>query len=160
MRSGVARHTQEGVSDVTASTLRAASKRTPRLVLTSMLSVCALLAACSGSERVVAPRKARSTTPTSTSTARTTTTVPPDVCATAPVRATPDPARPRYRLRVDVHPSERTVQGDLAVTFTPDVTTDRLVFRLWPNGPRLSGAGAQLDTGPVTVDARRHAARR
>ena len=56
--------------------------------------------------------------------------------------------------------SERTVQGDLAVTFTPDVTTDRLVFRLWPNGPRLSGAGAQLDTGPVTVDGAAAAAER
>ena len=68
------------------------------------------------------------------------------------MRATPDPNRPRYRLRVDVRPSERTAQGDLAVVFTPDVTTDRLVFRLWPNGPRLSRAGARLDTGAVTVD--------
>jgi len=64
----------------------------------------------------------------------------------------PDPSRPRYRLRVDVRPSEGIAEGDLAVVFTPDVTTDRLVFRLWPNGPRLSRAGARLDTGTVTVD--------
>ena len=29
--------------------------------------------------------------------------------ATQPVRATPDPNRPRYRLRVDVHPNERAL---------------------------------------------------
>jgi aminopeptidase N len=55
-------------------------------------------------------------------------------------------------LRVDVRPNERTAQGDLAVVFTPDVATDRLVFRLWPNGPRLSRVGARLDTEAVTVD--------
>ena len=44
------------------------------------------------------------------------------------------------------------MSGDLAVVFTPDVPTDRLVFRLWPNGPRLSRAGARLDVGAVTVD--------
>jgi aminopeptidase N len=76
------------------------------------------------------------------------------------VRATPDPNRPRYRLRVDVRPTERTVQGDLAVVFTPDVATDRLVFRLWPNGPRLSRAGAQLDIDAVTVDGAAIAAER
>ena len=152
MRSGVARHTHEGVSDVTASTLRATMARVPRLVLTATMSVCVLLAACSGPQRVAAPRRAASTPTSTTSAIAPTTTVTPDVCATEPVRATPDPNRPRYRLRVDVRPDERTVQGDLAVVFTPDVATDRLVFRLWPNGPRLSRAGAQLDTDAVTVD--------
>ena len=118
-----------------------------------MLSVCVLLAACSGGERVADPRKApANATTTSNTIPTTTTTAPPDVCATEPPRATPDPNRPRYRLRVDVRPNERVVQGELAVVFTPDLATDRLVFRLWPNGPRLSRAGARLDTGPVTVD--------
>lgn len=40
----------------------------------------------------------------------------------------------------------------MAVRFTPDLPTDRLVFRLWPNGPREAGVGAHLDTGPVTLD--------
>jgi aminopeptidase N len=78
--------------------------------------------------------------------------VPPDVCATEPERARPDPDRPRYRLHVDARPSERLVRGDLTVVFTPDLDTDRLLFRLWPNGPRLSRAGARLDTEAVTVD--------
>jgi hypothetical protein len=37
------------------------------------------------------------------------------------------------------------------VTFTPDRPTDRLVFRLWPNGPLQAGEGARLDAGPVTT---------
>jgi aminopeptidase N len=68
------------------------------------------------------------------------------------VRAVPDPKRPRYRLTVDVRPNERTVEGDLVVAFVPDIDTDRLVFRLWPNGPRLTREGASLATDAVTVD--------
>lgn len=73
-------------------------------------------------------------------------------CPEVPARAVPDPDRPRYELRVDVRPSEGVVSGDLTVRFTPDAPTDRLVFRLWPNGPKLRGAGAYLDTGPVSLD--------
>jgi hypothetical protein len=51
-------------------------------------------------------------------------------------------------LRLD--PTRGTVTGTLEVAFTPDVATDRLVFRLWPNGPRQAGEGAQLTAGPVT----------
>lgn len=40
----------------------------------------------------------------------------------------------------------------MTVTFTPDLPIDRLVFRLWPNGPVQTGEGAHLDAGPVTVD--------
>lgn len=69
-----------------------------------------------------------------------------------PPRAVPDPRRPRYRLRLDIRPDEAVVNGDLSVDFTPDLAIDRLVFRLWPNGPALQAAGAQLSTGPVTLD--------
>src|SRR5262249_24963210 len=45
------------------------------------------------------------------------------------------------------------VTGDLRVRFTPDIATDRLVFRLWPNTPRFRRAGASLQTGaPVDPD--------
>ena len=44
------------------------------------------------------------------------------------------------------------VTGDLKVHFTPDMNTDRLVFRLWPNGPALASVGAHLDVSGVTVD--------
>ena len=75
-------------------------------------------------------------------------------CPTVPPRAPPREDRPRYTLRVDVRTGERRVEGDLRVRFTPDLDTDRLVFRLWPNGPALADAGARLETGPVTVDGR------
>ncbi|HWC12779.1 MAG TPA: M1 family aminopeptidase, partial [Acidimicrobiales bacterium] len=66
----------------------------------------------------------------------------------------PPEDRPRYTLQVDVRTPERRVDGDLRVRFTPDLDTDRLVFRLWPNGPALADAGAHLEAGPVTVDGR------
>ena len=53
-----------------------------------------------------------------------------------------------------MRPDESAVQGTVTVRFTPDLPTDRLVFRLWPNGPREAGDGAHLDTGPVTVDGK------
>ncbi|MEA2717184.1 MAG: hypothetical protein QOI99_1501 [Actinomycetota bacterium] len=55
-------------------------------------------------------------------------------------------------LDVDVSPAEGKVTGDLKVAFTPDLPTDVLVFRLWPNGPRPAMIGARMETGPVTVD--------
>ena len=69
-----------------------------------------------------------------------------------PARAQPAPDRPRYTLHVDVRPSDDTVTGDETVAFSPDLPTDHLVFRLWPNGPREAPFGADLEPGPVTVD--------
>jgi len=117
------------------------------------VAALALLAACSSGGG--ADRATTTTAPTtSTSTAPTTTTAPPvSVDATGcavPRRARPDPWRPRYRLRLDLRPGERLVTGDQTVTFTPDRPTDRLVFRLWVNGPSFTGGS--IDPGEVTVD--------
>ena len=46
----------------------------------------------------------------------------------------------------------RVVSGDLRVTFAPNRATDRLVFRLWPDGPSQLRAGSRLDVGAVTSD--------
>ena len=73
-------------------------------------------------------------------------------CPTIPPRAQPRSDRPRYVLHADVRPAEGKVEGDLRVAFTPDLPTDEIVFRLWPNGPRSAASGARLDTGPVTVN--------
>jgi len=62
----------------------------------------------------------------------------------------PRPDRPRYVLDVRVGPSLREVSGDLTVRFTPNRPTDRVVFRLWPNGPRERSEGMRLDVGRVT----------
>ena len=47
-------------------------------------------------------------------------------------------------------PAAGDVTGTVHVTFTPDLPTGRLVFRLWPNGPLQASEGAHLDAGPVT----------
>lgn len=75
-------------------------------------------------------------------------------CPAVPARQAPREDRPRYTLRVDVKPAENVVEGDVSVRFTPDLPTDRLVFRLWANSPRTANAGARLDVGGVLVGGR------
>jgi hypothetical protein len=121
-----------------------------------------LAAGCAGGSDPAPVAEASTTTTSSstTTTSTTTTTVVAPVaamaatttCPAVPARAVPDPERPRYRLTVDVRPAENLVRGTVAVRFTPDLATDRLVFRLWPNGPKLQQAGARLDVGAVSVD--------
>jgi hypothetical protein len=48
-----------------------------------------------------------------------------------------------------VHSGLRVVTGALTVTFTAHETTDRLVFRLWANGPRYARSGAHLSVSRV-----------
>lgn len=76
-------------------------------------------------------------------------------CPGIPPRVAPRSDRPRYRLKVDVKPADNVVEGEVAVRFTPDLPTDRLVFRLWPNSPRTARAGARLDVGGVFVGGQR-----
>jgi hypothetical protein len=98
---------------------------------------------------------ATSTTTTSTAPTTTTTVVAaPGTCPPPPPRAQPPDRRPQYTLRVDVRPAENAVVGTVDVRFTPDLDVDRLVFRLWPNGPRLRNAGARLDITAVRVDGK------
>jgi hypothetical protein len=61
----------------------------------------------------------------------------------------PWPQRPRYRMRVAVRPDRDVIDGITRVRFTPDLATDRLVFRLWPNAPVLAARGADLRVGDV-----------
>jgi len=44
------------------------------------------------------------------------------------------------------------VTGRVRVRFTASRPTDRLVFRLWPNGPLQRAVGQRLGVGAVTVD--------
>ena len=46
------------------------------------------------------------------------------------------------------------MQGTLAVAFTPDLPTGRLVFRLWPNGPLQAREGAHLSVSGVRLGGR------
>ncbi|MDX6547652.1 MAG: hypothetical protein QOG33_1202, partial [Gaiellales bacterium] len=77
----------------------------------------------------------------------------PPACPT-PAYHVPDPNRPRYSLDLRLVPASHVVRGRLRVAFTPDLATDRLVFRLWPNGGSLAREGAHLSVGAVTLDGR------
>lgn len=74
------------------------------------------------------------------------------ICPQAPARGQPDPKRPQYKLTVDVRLSENAVVGTTAVRFVPDLPIDKLVFRLWANGPRPAQGGGSITVGDVVVD--------
>lgn len=125
--------------------------------------VLALLAACSGGDDPVLGGASTTTTEAPASTTTTETTAAPLVqpappqpaagdCPPVPARREPDPDRPRYRIDLEVDLVADRVRGTLDVRFTPDLPTERLVLRLWPNGPRARGAGASLAVGEVQVD--------
>jgi hypothetical protein len=125
-----------------------------------------LTAACSRGDDEAATTTSSASTPTTvpptttTAAAPTTTALPVATgspsCPAIPERVPPPADRPSYVLRVDVRPDENLVVGTTDVRFTPDLATDRLVFRLWPNGPRTTAGGAKLDVTGVRVGA--HAA--
>jgi hypothetical protein len=77
----------------------------------------------------------------------------PAVCARRLAYPAPWPARPRYRISVCVA-RNGPVTGALAVAFTPDRRTDRIVFRLWANGPLQAKEGAHLSVSGVRLDGR------
>ena len=126
-------------------------RRAVPLALALALSACTTGDSAPSAGRGVASTATTAAAPTTTSTLAPATT---PACPTIPARATPDPARPKYTLRAEVNPGDGTVAGQLRVLFTPDIDTDRLVFRLWPNGPRSSPAGSKLETGQVTIAGR------
>ena len=129
-----------------------------------VLAVALVLAGCTDDGDGTAEREPRPHRPaTSTAERPTTTTTSLGVrldpgtsttspCPAVPAMAAPDPRRPRYRLDMALDLAAGAVTGDLAVRFRPDLDTDRLVFRLWPNGPDLAAAGTNLEAGPVTLD--------
>ncbi len=126
-----------------------------------VVAVC-LTAACNTEPEAVGPSPVD--TPVSPEPSVAASTVPPvpsslpvatsPSCPDTPPRREPVPERPRYVLHVDVRPGSSTVQGRQEVELTPDRDTDRLVFRLWPNGPRQRAAGAALDVDALTLDGR------
>jgi hypothetical protein len=76
-------------------------------------------------------------------------------CAAPSSLAAPRADRPHYALDVRVEAGYRRVRGQVRVRFTASRPTDRLVFRLWPNGPLQRSGGQRLDVGAVTVDGGR-----
>lgn len=121
----------------------------------SSLLVVALLAAplagCSGGGGD-GPATTEPTSTTEVAQAATTTTTPEQAlaagaCPEPAEAAEPDPDRPRYEATAEVDLAAGTVEGTVEVAFTPDLDVDRVVFRLWPNGPRYAAEGVELEVG-------------
>jgi hypothetical protein len=70
-----------------------------------------------------------------------------------PLDLPPPPAgRPRYVLSLRIQAGLKQVEGSLVLSFAPEVATDRLVFRLWPNSPVQARAGAKLSVTGIRVN--------
>ena len=67
-------------------------------------------------------------------------------------RAEPDPDRPVIAYEFRLADDQKSVTGTETVTFTPDRATDRLVFRLVPNGPGSAAEGNRLTVDDVRGD--------
>ena len=128
----------------------------------ALLALCGL-AACTQGDPVASPSPSASpspTTPAPTTTSVSPTPSPtptPTPTPTGPpcpaAYAAPDPGRPVVRLRFDVPDDKRApVTGRERVTFTPDRAVDRLVFRLWANGPSARSGGGSLRLTSASVD--------
>lgn len=66
----------------------------------------------------------------------------------------PPAGRPSYVLTVSVASDLKAASGTFRVAFEPEVATDRLVFRLWPNGPAYASRGARLAVERVQLQAK------
>src|SRR5688500_11334265 len=115
--------------------------------------------ACSSDDKPNAASSASTSAapePTTTDVATTTATAPTTVspltaiegCPDPGPLAPPDPRRPTYTATATVVIANGTVTGSVTVDFTPDLDTDELVFRLWPNAPVLAASGVHEDVGP------------
>ncbi|MEN3273804.1 MAG: hypothetical protein V7636_2565 [Actinomycetota bacterium] len=130
------------------------------------LVLLAFLAACGGGKgdddatsRTTTTHRATSSTTASTTSSTTTTTTASTVpapaqpataaCPAVPTRRAPDANRPSYVLDLELDLANNAIDGRETVRFMPDLPTDKLVFRLWPNSPTLSRAGARLDVSEV-----------
>jgi len=84
--------------------------------------------------------------------ASTTAPTPGQGAACPAERAEPDPHRPVIGYEFRLADDRKSVTGTETVTFTPDRPTDRLVFRLVPNGPGSAEAGNRLTVDDVHGD--------
>jgi hypothetical protein len=57
-------------------------------------------------------------------------------------------------VTLTVDPDAGVVEGDQALRWTPPSDVDRLVFRLWANGPRAGRAGGRLEIVDASVGER------
>jgi len=101
-------------------------------------------------EPTVPPPPTSTPLPTATPTP-TPTPQPSGPCDVGPL-ALPNPSRPIYLAEMDVDPVARSVTGSMTIQFTPDLPTENLYLRLWPNGPRAAAGGVSMQIANATVD--------
>lgn len=151
--------------------------RLDRLV-TPIVAVLLLVSACSTTAEVSAERESATSTPAAIdpvfdptpavlptsspvpTAVSTMTPVPPPTpiptpqpegpCEAGPL-AQPNPDRPSYRAQLVIDPLTRTVRGSMSVGFTPDLDINELYLRLWPNGPRPTSGGIELQIEHITL---------
>src|SRR6266571_2411564 len=115
---------------------------------TGVLLAAVALAACTGGQGPPTHRLSPSVTSTASGTPAGGGTVTAS-CPAPPPHAQPAQGLPRYTLGVRLDLARGRVIGKESVTFTPDLPTGRLVFRLWPNAPPQAAEGAHLAVGQV-----------
>ncbi|HEY1116123.1 MAG TPA: hypothetical protein VGE43_00370, partial [Acidimicrobiales bacterium] len=136
-------------------------RRGSALLLAAVLAVACADGSDEPPERAAVPS---TSAPASTSTpAEPPTTAPPDTVPTAvttdtcpepPPRPAPDPDRPTYEVTMRADPDTGVVEGSQLVRFVPDLPVDRVVMRLWANGPRPASVGTAIELGTVELDGR------
>lgn len=121
------------------------------LVVASLLAV-----ACGSTSDPASPPASDGLTGTSSTTAPTTTTTALVAaigeCGLEGSYPAPWPERPRYEAVLDVDVAGGVVAGEVEVEFTPTEGTDRLVFRLWANMPRVGSGGGSLEVTEALLE--------
>lgn len=126
------------------------SRPLPAVFLAVFLAVAA---ACGGSTgEGASPASTGPTTSTAPPTTTTTLVAATGECGLEGSYPQPWPDRPRYRASLDVDPDDGVVTGRMAVRFAPPDDTDRLVFRLWANMPRVGSGGGKLEITEAALD--------
>jgi hypothetical protein len=127
--------------------------RRPGLALTALWALSAAVACTDSPHPVASPTPTAtlsSPSPTPSATPSPTPSPTPAACPTS--YAPPDPRRPVVALTYAVADDKATVRGTERVTFTPDLATDRLVFRLWANEPAARKGGGHTEITSLRVD--------
>ena len=128
------------------------------------VALCLVATAC-GSSDVETERASDADPPETTTTSTTeatTTTEPPTTTTTVPAgtdacpppapRREPAPDRPTIEIELSADPVAGLVTGVQTIAFVPDLPIERVVLRLWANGPRPASVGSQIEVSSASVD--------
>lgn len=97
----------------------------------------------------------RRVTTSSSSTTTTAFGLAPNGCDVAALhRIEPRSDRTKYTVDATVDLPANEVRGTLSAVFTPDLDTDRIVMRLWPNGPTIASRGGHMNVVDAVVDGK------